>query len=185
MKTRLFASALFIVFVSIASANAAITGTPIGDPAHPLWTPATTNALNYAKQTPGYLDKLTPFVILDSTGPGSVTLNFNSGFAGGSYFEVRLDDVDTGANAHPVVLGDTIHNGVYLTNPNMANVLQTFNALSTVDVRLALGGERDWDFNWTRFEVGSAAVPEPTTLIIWSLLGALGIATTWWRKRAA
>jgi hypothetical protein len=30
-----------------------------------------------------------------------------------------------------------------------------------------------------------AAVPEPTTLIIWSLLGAAGIGLTWLRKRAA
>ena len=35
---------------------------------------------------------------------------------------------------------------------------RTFNAALTVDVRLALGGERDWDVDWHRFYV----VPLPT-----------------------
>ena len=29
----------------------------------------------------------------------------------------------------------------------------------------------------------SQAVPEPTTLVIWSLLGSLAIGLGWWRKR--
>jgi MYXO-CTERM domain-containing protein len=29
----------------------------------------------------------------------------------------------------------------------------------------------------------ASVVPEPSTLIIWSLLGALGIAVGWWRRR--
>ena len=29
------------------------------------------------------------------------------------------------------------------------------------------------------------AIPEPTTLIIWSLLGTLAIAVGWWRRRKA
>jgi hypothetical protein len=35
-------------------------------------------------------------------------------------------------------------------------------------------------------DVSVSAVPEPTTLIIWSLLGAVGVGVgvTWWRKRA-
>jgi hypothetical protein len=32
---------------------------------------------------------------------------------------------------------------------------------------------------------GSDTVPEPTTLIIWSLLGGLGICIGWWRRKAA
>ncbi len=36
---------------------------------------------------------------------------------------------------------------------------RTFTANATVEVRLALGGERDWDFDWTTFYV----VPSPTT----------------------
>ena len=29
------------------------------------------------------------------------------------------------------------------------------------------------------------AIPEPATIIIWSLLGGCGIGLTWWRKRSA
>jgi hypothetical protein len=32
---------------------------------------------------------------------------------------------------------------------------------------------------------GTPAVPEPTTLIIWSLLGTLGVTIGWWRRRKA
>jgi hypothetical protein len=39
------------------------------------------------------------------------------------------------------------------------------------------------------FSVGNisydAAIPEPATIIVWSLLVGLGIGLTWWRKRAA
>ena len=31
----------------------------------------------------------------------------------------------------------------------------------------------------------SGVIPEPTSLIIWSLLGALGITIGWWRRRRA
>jgi hypothetical protein len=30
----------------------------------------------------------------------------------------------------------------------------TFSAKRTVEIRLALGGEREWDFDWTLFAVG-------------------------------
>jgi hypothetical protein len=34
-------------------------------------------------------------------------------------------------------------------------------------------------------ERGCCCVPEPSTLIIWSLLGSLGISIGWWRRRKA
>jgi hypothetical protein len=33
--------------------------------------------------------------------------------------------------------------------------------------------------------IGAGTVPEPSTLIVWSLLGAASIGLTWWRKRNA
>jgi len=32
-------------------------------------------------------------------------------------------------------------------------------------------------------EFGGGVIPEPSTLIVWSLLGALGITVGWWRRR--
>ena len=43
---------------------------------------------------------------------------------------------------------------------------KTFVATNYVDIRLALGGERDWDFDWVRFEVAQAQVPEPGTMAL-------------------
>jgi hypothetical protein len=69
-----------------------------------------------------------------------------------------------GTTPHPVVIGDVIHPGVCVdgrTPPACATgpVVRTFAATSMVDIRLALGGERDWDFDWTPFTVGVTAGP--------------------------
>jgi len=40
-------------------------------------------------------------------------------------------------------------------------------------------GNRDW----TQLDASITPIPEPSTLIIWSLLGALGMAAGWWRRR--
>ena len=162
---------LSIVLAGIAQAS--ITGTPIGDPSHPLWTPNSTNALNFASQAPTRVGQAAPYVLLNSSTLGSVTLDFFAGSGGQSRFEIRIDGVATGAALHPIVIGDTVHAGpnVHENNVTFPSYLQnTYNASQYVDVRLALGGERDFDFNWTRFEV--TAVPEPATIFVWS-----GIAT--------
>ena len=55
-----------------------------------------------------------------------------------------------------------------------------FTGDSKVDL-LDLGVVGD---NWTvTYTKGTAPVPEPTTLIIWSLLGGLGVAVGWYRRR--
>jgi hypothetical protein len=121
------------------------------------YTFPSTNALNEAKQTPGYIGVLTPFVRQVGTGPGTVTLEFVGGYVGGAWFEYRLDGAvkDTGT-AHPVVTGDYIYPNIGV--PANTTTPQTFTANDKVEVRLALGGERDWDFDWTTFAVG----PNPT-----------------------
>jgi hypothetical protein len=155
------------VFLSTSVQASVITGDVL--PANPNWTPNSTNALNYASQTPGRVGQIAPFVLFDSADYGSVTLNFNNGAAGLAFFEIRIDGVDTGSTPHPVVSGDTIHSGGQSIASGLVNQIRNFSATSTVDVRLALGGERDWDFNWVRFSV--APVPEPTTFFVWSVLG--------------
>ena len=143
------------LFASAASANT-ITGDPLAaDPSKP-WNdggPLSSNADNYA------LVNSRPYVLLfDDNTPGEITLEFVNKGPGLAFFEYRIDGVQTGASAHPVVMNDTIHSGIGISQGG-ANRVETFFANSTVDIRLALGGEEDYRFNWTRFDVAPAPLP--------------------------
>ena len=151
-------------------ANAApITGDPVGNDFG--WEPNSTNALNFESQVPGREGQDAPHVLLNSTGVGFVTLDFFNETNSLAFFEVRIDGQQTGTTEHPVVNGDTIHtDGVALDNrssadPQVSFLEETFNVMKYVDIRLALGGERDWDFDWVRFNAEEAEpVPAPATL---------------------
>jgi hypothetical protein len=100
-----------------------------------------------------------PHVNLVSTGPGTVTLEFVNPTDTLAFFEYRIDGVTVGSTPHPVITGDVIHPGVCVdgrTPPacSPGPIVRTFAATSMVEVRLALGDERDWDFDWTPFAVG-------------------------------
>lgn len=116
-----------------------------------------TNELNKAQQVPGREGQLAPYVNLVEASVGKVKLDFVGGYAGGAYFEYRIDGVlVTSGTPHLVVIGDFEYPGVWV----VANttVQREISANIKVEVRLALGGERDWDFDWTTFEV----LPAPT-----------------------
>jgi hypothetical protein len=110
-----------------------------------------TNNLNRDKEAPGHEGDDAPHVNVLNTGLGFVELEFVNLAPGLAFFEYRIDGVEVGSTAHPVVPGDVIHPGVSVASGN--TIVQTFNANSMVEVRLVLGGERDWDFDWTRFDV--------------------------------
>ena len=95
--------------------------------------------------------------LLEAT-PGSVTLEFVNEAPGVAYFEHRIDGeaLDEGA-VHPIAVGSYIYPGTSVESGN--TLVRTFEASEKVEIRLALGGERDWDFDWTTFEVEAA---EPT-----------------------
>ena len=134
-----------------------------------------TNALNFAQQAPGHIGQVAPFVFFVSNEAGKVTLEFNNEANGLAFFEIRIDNITTGATPHPIALGDTIHTGGISVLASTSPRIETFEANEMVEVRLALGGERDWDFNWTAFYVG---VPEPATMAIFGLgLVGMGLAT--------
>ena len=104
-----------------------------------------------------------PHVNEVAKGPGTVTLEFVNPTYWLAFFEYRIDGQTDGSVAHPVVTGDVIHPAVCVEGdvnfepPCEPDVItRTFSAEATVEVRLALGGERDWDFDWTEFTVGAA-----------------------------
>lgn len=100
-----------------------------------------------------------PHVNFVSNDVGEVTLEFVNDTNSLAFFEYRIDGQTVGTTNHPVVIGDGIYPGVCVdgrANPVCGNgnpELRTFSASQTVEVRLALGGERDWDFDWVTFNV--------------------------------
>lgn len=116
------------------------------------YTFPSTNAYNQANDL--------PHVNLIDVQIGNVTLEFVNNTNSLAFFEYRIDGtVLTSGTAHPVVTGDYIYPGVCVDGraaPACGNgdpEVRTFSASEKVEVRLALGGERDWDFDWTTFYV--------------------------------
>ncbi len=123
------------------------------------YTFPSTNAANAA--TAGSADEL-PWVEQTDVGAGWVELTFHKAYVGLSFFEYRIDGVVLDGNEHPIVIGDVIYPGVCVANSGAcpSGITRQFQASSTVEIRLALGGERDWDFDWTPFRVDPK---QPTT----------------------
>lgn len=91
-------------------------------------------------------------------GTCEVTLEFVNDTNSLSYFEYRIDgEVLTEGTDHPVVDGSYIYPGVSVDGRGESDPViktKTFQAAENmVEIRLALGGERDWDFDWTTFTV--------------------------------
>jgi hypothetical protein len=104
-----------------------------------------------------------PHVVrLASSGPGEVILEFVNATNSLAYFEYRIDGQVPGGitSPHPIVLGDVIYPGVCVDSRGAGSFMGcpagarevSLLAGQTVEVRLALGGERDWDFDWVAFD---------------------------------
>lgn len=181
---RLLTSAVLVLGIAGFGAQASavpITGTPVGNSFG--WTPNSTNALNYAQMVPGREGQNAPYVLFDSNAVGQVTLDFHNLAPGLAFFEYRIDGAAAGITPHPVVIGDVIHPGVAVGSGSSV-LNQVFLVTQYVDVRLALGGERDWDFDWTRFE--AQQVSSPASLPLFGVgLALLGFVSRKRRRLAA
>ncbi len=120
-----------------------------------------TNELNRNKEVPGREGQDAPHVNEVEVGIGEVTLEFVNNTNSLAFFEFRIDgQVREEGTGHPVVVGDVIYPGVTVDGRGIDDPvvdLRTFQASEKVEIRLALGGERDWDFDWTPFYVASDA----------------------------
>lgn len=112
-----------------------------------------------------------PYVEVVSTGPGTITLEFVNPTDWIYSFEYRIDGQEaTTGTPHPVVAGDVIYPTQVCMDgrpggtscPTEDSQLRTISAAEFVEVRLALGAESDYFFDWTRFDVGAPAGPETT-----------------------
>lgn len=134
----------------------------------PTWSAAaydfsSTNAANMANGN-------RPYVHLVSQGVGQITLEFVNTYPQLAFFEYRIDgQVVPGRPPHQIVIGDIQYPGVNVNNlitasPRVTHVTRTFTANSKVEIRHALGGENDWYFDWTTFEVPQCAIDAPASV---------------------
>lgn len=119
----------------------------------------------------GHFDGGFHYVELIDSGPGYVELRFVA-TSWPSWFEYRIDDVSpSSGTAHPTIAGEFIHPNVAVSAGN--STTRIFSG-SFVDIRSAFGPERDWDFDWTRFNIPAVApVPLPAGLPL--LVAGLGL----------
>lgn len=183
---KIFSRALTLVFsLALATASHAVNLTGDALPPGPYsWVdggPKSTNELNYLEQNPIWPNRSMPHVLFNSHTSNSVTLDFLNWAPGLAAFEYRIDGIQTDLGDHPIVFGDTIHQFQSLsTQSELLGVV--FNANQYVDVRLALGGESDYRFDWVRFEVAPSSVPDAGGTL--ALLG-LGLAAVGFVRRRA
>ncbi len=146
-----------------------------------------TNDLNRDQLVPGREGQVVPYVNLVSAGADYVELEFVNGSNSLAFFEYRIDgEIRTSGTAHPVVLGDFIYPGVGVDgrgNPETLLTPRTFNANEKVEIRLALGGERDWDFNWTTFYTVPEIKYEAAPAVANRLLKEAGVNNRYGRGR--
>lgn len=143
MKRKIFIGLLFVAILSMVFLTSVSSLSADG------YSFPSTNELNKNQLVPGREGQKAPYVEQTAVGVGWVELTFYGGYVGGAWFESRIDGaVKTSGTLHPVT-GDFIY--ATISVPANAVVTKVFNANEKVEIRLCLGAERDWDFDWTTF----------------------------------
>ena len=116
---------------------------------------------------------------------------------------VSVGDVGVWETGQPGVLSDGLR---FLRSPNNSGLMQFFSDVGDSDLAdtgfptdfqpgvwvqeqvdgtfLYVAGNGDPSFtNFYHGRSDSDIIPEPATLVVWSVLGALGVAFGWWRRR--
>ena len=131
--------------------------------------------------------------------PSTLTISFDQPVLGAGLFVIDLfDPTQSGAPSNPVSIeAFTGPNGTgtslgsdgppaYNFQPNHLLYLGVVSSAGDIrSLRLTDPGSLGDEIGVDDIRFATGAIPEPSTLIIWSLLGTLAIGIGWWRKRKA
>ena len=123
----------------------------------PAYIYNSTNELNKAKLTPGRVGQDSPYVELVSADATTktITLRFVNPLTSISGFEVRKDGAAPDPLRFPHFnpwLPDYYFSTVW-SSTNPITLEKSYIVNDYLEVRRTFGGERDWDFDWTLFEL--------------------------------
>ncbi len=152
MKNKTISILIFLTLVMTAFAIIPMNASAYDFPS--------TNELNKNNENPLRYGQDAPHVNLVEADIGQVTLEFIMPYTYLACFEYRSDGESSQYGdiyPHPVVTDDFYYY-YFCMNSSNSPYEKTFYADEYVEIRLAFGAERDWDFNWTRFDVETAEV---------------------------
>ena len=160
--------------------SSAWSATLTGDPSTPSVGTYPAGQLPWSTNLANYLSGDFHHVLLVSSDVGEVTLKFVNPEPYNVNFETRLDGVVLLAGTpHALMAGDFTYPNYTLAG--LTEIIMTFTVNGYIEIRSALGPERDGDFDWTRFD--AIPVPLPGALLLFgsALAGFFGFSKL--RKR--
>jgi hypothetical protein len=115
------------------------------------------------------------------TVPDSGPYALESSFAGADFLGPTSTDVHILLN-ETLIFDGTVN--AYGLGPSYSTT-RSLTAGDTVDFVVGVGADGNYSNDNTRLVAQFSQVPEPSTLIVWSLVGALAVTLGWWRRRKA
>lgn len=123
----------------------------------PAYIYNSTNELNKTKQTPGHIGQNAPFVQLVSLDAltNKITVNFKNPTTYNVGYEVRLDgeaSLTPNTPHYNPWLPDYLYRVVY-PGSGTHDTNRSYTVSHYLEVRSTFGSERDFDFDWVRYEI--------------------------------